>query len=73
MTAAPGPNGTTCGSCRSWGGRPDGLAHKRGSPFPCRRHAPFPSGSGGPGFSTAHTPQHYWCGEHQPDTTETTR
>ncbi len=68
------PTGQSCGTCRFWAGRPDGQQHKRGSPFPCRRHAPLPLHGGGHGFATASTPAHWWCGEWRAlDTTETSR
>jgi hypothetical protein len=70
VIASPGPDGATCATCRFWGGRPDGIGHKRGSPFPCRRHAPYPAHGQGIGYATAHTPFHYWCGDHQPITRE---
>lgn len=65
MIAAPGPQGASCATCRYWGGRPEGTGHKRGSPFPCRRHAPYPATGGVTGYATAHTPAHYWCGDYQ--------
>lgn len=73
MSAAPGPDGASCATCRYWGGRPTGLTRDRGRAFPCRRHAPLPARGGQKGAEMPYTPHDFWCGEHRPDTTETSR